>query len=136
MGIKFKGGSVCGAESYTQMSAEEKAQVKATHKAIRAKTSERYGNLAWGFVRGFPYRRIERTTRTQVGSDGKLVEHNKPDARYLTHLLGEAIPGSAELGKSWWNTKAHPEIEAWLANPDGAIPAPVREKKPFTREVA
>lgn len=118
-------------ENFQQMSAEEQAQVKAVHKAVRARTSDRYGNLAWGFVRGFLYRRIERTTRTQAAADGTVVEHNRPDARLLTHLLGEIIPGFAELGKGWYCTKPHPDVEAWLANPDGAIAVPVRVKRPY-----
>lgn len=123
-------------ENYSQMSAEEQAQVKAVHKAVRAQTASRYGNLAWGFVRGFPYRRIERTTRTQVAGDGSVVEHNRPDARHLTHLLGESVPGFAEVGKNWWSTKPSPAVEAWLASPEGAIPAPVREKRPYVRHEA
>jgi hypothetical protein len=116
-------------DNYKQMTDAEKASVKAIHKALRAETAGRAGNLAWGFVRGFPYRRIERTTRTQTMPDGSVVEHNRPDARYLTHLLGKLIPGFAEINeKQSWNTKPSPAIEAWLADPAGAIPVPVRVK--------
>ncbi len=126
-------------ENYREMSADEKAQVKSIHKSIRKETSSRMGNLAWGFVRGFPYRRIERSTRTQVMPDGTLTVHGRPDAQTLTWFLAENIPGFVEgfSAKSRWSTKASPVIQAWLDNPDGAIEAPApRPKKPFSREVA
>lgn len=108
-------------ENYKEMTDAEKASVKAIHRALRAETAGRYGNLAWGFVRGFPYRRIERTTRTQNGAGdqhGKVIQHNQPNARLLTHLLGKLIPGFAEINeKQSWNTKPSPVIEAWLADP-------------------
>jgi len=109
-------------ENYKMMSAEEQSAVKATHKAVRALIGQhgRYGNLAWGFVRGFPYKRIERTTR----------EDNKPDPKYLTYVIGKAVPSFAEVPKSGngWEMTASPVIEAWLADPVGAIEAPVRKK--------
>ena len=108
-------------ENYKMMSADEQAQVKAIHKALRAGTGERYGNLAWGFVRGFPYKRIERTTR----------DDNKPGAGYITYLLGRAgVPGFPvpKPNESWWKTEASPVVIAWLLDPSGAIPAPVRTK--------
>ncbi|MFI5296541.1 MAG: hypothetical protein ACHREM_00465 [Polyangiales bacterium] len=111
-------------ENYKEMSAEEQAQVKAIHKAIRATTSDRYGNLAWAFVRGMPYRRVERTTRTQTMGDGSIVEHNKPYAHALTHAIATHVPGFAPKAASAWQTKAHPAVEAWLADPSGAIAAP------------
>ena len=127
-------------ENYETMSADEKAQVKATHKALRTtlkKSGGRVDNLAWGFVRGFKYRRIERSTRTQTMPDGGVVYHNQPNPNLLTHLLGQAIPGFAVIGEKWWQTKADPRVLAWLADPEGAIAAPVREKKPYEkREVA
>ena len=114
-------------ENYSSMSADEKAEVKAIHQAIRTRgVGDRYHNLSWGFVRGFPYRRIERTVR----------EGNEPDARLVTHMLAVAIPGFAKLGKQWWDTAPHPEVESWLKNPAGAIPAPVRVKKPYVRPTA
>lgn len=116
-------------ENYKQMDDAEKASVKAIFKAIRSQTGDRYGNLAWGFVRGFPYRRIERSTRTQTMPDGTKIEHNKPNAGLLTHLLAKAIPGFAEIDQQRpWTTKPHPDLVAWLANPEGAIPAPLRAK--------
>ncbi len=125
-------------ENYREMSADEKAQVKAIHKGIRKETSSRLGNLAWGFVRGFPYRRIERATRTQKMGDGTVTVHNLPNAQALTWFLAKHIPGFSEgfsVESRWYNTKASPAVEAWLANPDGAIPAPApRPRKPFVRE--
>lgn len=110
-------------ENYLSLSADEQAHVKAIHKAIRSKSvGSRIHNLAWGFVRGFPYRRIERTTR----------KNNAPDARLLTFFIGSEIPGFAPLAAKWWDTAPHPAIEAWLADPSGAIAAPVRVKKPYT----
>ncbi len=106
-------------ENYREMSDAEKASVKAVHKALRAQTGSRAGNLAWGFVRGLPYKRIERSVR----------EHNHPNARYMTYILAKAIPGFAEIpkgpaGERWWEVTPSPEVEAWLQNPEGAIPAP------------
>jgi hypothetical protein len=124
-------------ENYKQMSADEKAQVKAIHKAIRAEVHSRAGNLAWAFVRGFPYRRVERKTRTQVLPDGSVYNYNPPQRR-LSAILGNHIPGFATVDPvRKWATKAHPEIVSWLANPDGAIPAPPpREKKPYVAATA
>lgn len=107
-------------ENYKMMSDAEKASVKAIHKALRKSTGSRYGNLAWAFVRGFPYKRVERTT----------LDTNKPMAAALTYNLAKVIPGFAEIPANgvWWNMKPHPEVEAWLRNPEGAIPVPVRPK--------
>ena len=107
-------------ENYKQMSAEEQAQVRAIHKAIRKETTGRYGNLAWGFVRGLPYRRIERKTQTQVMADGTVIVHNRPHAANLTYVLAKHIPELA--GPDKW--RANPLIEAWLACEEGALPAP------------
>lgn len=122
-------------ENYKEMSADDQAQVKSIHKALRAETPSRAGNLAWAFVRGFKYRRVERTTRTQVMPDGSVYNHNPPKASAITAILARHIPGFATFDpKKPWATKAHPDIEAWLADPEGAIPAPPpREKKPFVQ---
>jgi hypothetical protein len=122
-------------EHYRELSNEDRAQVRAIHKAIRTKTCWRDGNLAWGFVRGFPYRRIERTTRTQTMPDGTVVPHNAPSALRIARILAEAIPG---LEQVWFETKyklrADCPLVAWLANPEGAIAAPApRPKKPYVR---
>jgi len=115
-------------ENYKQLSDAEKASVKEIHRAIRAQAGNRYGNrygnLAWAYVRGFPYKRVERTVH----------ENNEPSAVLVTSVLAQHIPGFAEYNpKRPWDTKASPEIEAWLANEEGAIPAPVREKRPYVR---
>lgn len=124
-------------ENYATMSDAEKADVKAIHRALRTFTGTRYGNLAWGFVRGFPYRRIERKTRTQELGDGSVYVHNRPSAGHLTYFIATCVPGFAEYdAKKWWATKASADVEAWLKNEEGAIPAPVREKKPVVREEA
>jgi len=140
-------------ENYKEMTDAEKASVKAIFKAIRSQTGDRYGNLAWGFVRGFPYRRIERSHRMELlppsagvvsGAEtlkyakeppyvhteaGVFYEHNLPAAGRLTHILAKAIPGFAPFNEARsWLTEPHPAIKAWLADPAGAIPAPVRQK--------
>jgi hypothetical protein len=120
-------------ENYETMTDAEKAEVKKTHRKLRALTLTRYGNLAWGFVRGFLYRRIERKTQTQELGDGSVFVHNRPDARYLTLAIADCVDGFAEVDqKRRYATKADPRVEAWLACEDGAIAAPPpREKKPF-----
>lgn len=121
-------------DNYREMSADEKAQVKKIHKAIRAEAGSRAGNLAWGFVRGFPYRRIERTTYSQSMADGTVVSHNPPPLLIIARILAEHIPGiEAEYFASKYQLKADCPLVAWAANPDGAIPAPVRVKKPYVR---
>lgn len=141
-------------EDYQQMSAEEKARVKALHKAIRADrdSGERYRNLAWGFIRGFKYRRIERSHRVQpIPSDGycpedvcgyvrrgelRFYEHHFPDALFLTKLLAKHLPEFA-ADIDGWSLKKGSRVTAWLLDPEGAIPVPVRVKKAFVRpEVA
>jgi hypothetical protein len=121
--------SVTCNENYETMSADEKAEVKRLHKALRKHVRSREGNLAWGFVRGFRYKRIERTHR----------EHNEPSASRVTSILAQCIPGFASDfdPKRPWSVKPAPEVEAWLADPGGAIPAPIRVKRPCVRpEVA
>jgi hypothetical protein len=122
-------------ENYETMSDAEKAEVKKTHRKLRALTLTRYGNLAWGFVRGFPYRRIERKTQTQEMGDGSVFVHNRPEARYLTLAIADCVDGFAEIDqKRRYMTKPDPRVEAWLANEEGAIPAPApRVKKPYAQ---
>lgn len=123
-------------ENYRSLSAEEKAQIKTIHQALRKETFHRTGNLAWGFVRGFPYRRIERKTRTQVLGDGTTIVHNQASAVAIAQLLQKHIPGLKYLVNSYTLAPDCP-LSAWLANPDGAIAAPPpRPRKPFSREVA
>ena len=119
-------------ENYRELSDSEKNEIKAIHKALRKNGYGRYKNLAWAFVRGFPYRRVERTTRSQVMADGSIVEHNRPSAQILTATILESIPNFVSSDpKRPWLVNAHPDIEKWLDDPNGAIPAPVRVKKPY-----
>lgn len=124
-------------ENYNDLSADEKAQVKTIHRALRARTASRYGNLAWAFVRGFKYRRVERTTRTQLLADGTVLRHNPAYAAFLTLAIAEVVPGFAVIPpktKLGYQPQpdAHPAVEAWLADELGAIEAPApRVKKTF-----
>ncbi len=130
--------AICN-ENYKQMSAEDKALVKAIHKAIRKDTLSRTGNLAWGFVRGFPYRRIERTTRTQVMGDGSVVNHNPPNLVAVARCIVLAMPELESVYfKSKYALKEDCPLIAWEKDPSGAIPAPVlAPRKPSVRsEVA
>jgi hypothetical protein len=110
-------------ENYVSMSAEEKALVKSIHKSTRANAPTRYGNLAWGFVRGFLFRRIERTNRP----------HNEPDAFWLRKELERTVLAS-KAPPAWLPSEE--ALQAWLDNPEGAIPAPVREKRTSVRPEA
>lgn len=111
-------------EDYKSLSVAEQAEIKQIHKNFRSRTRCREGNLAWAFVRGIPYRRVERSTH----------EFNKPSARSITAVIASFVSPSRFVLKSPfnperpWNTDPHPDVIAWLANPDGAIPAPVRVK--------
>ena len=123
-------------ENYREMSADEKAQVKAIHQALRKECWSRAGNLAWGFVRGFPYRRIERKTRTQVLGDGTTIAHNPPPLHAIAKILQKHLPGVKFMENSYTLAKDNP-LEAWVKNQEGAIQAPSpRERKPFNKEVA
>lgn len=125
-------------ENYRQMSADEKAQVKSIHKALRKETASRAGNLAWAFVRGLPYRRVERTTRTQVMPNRSVVMHNQPNLVHVAKLLAKHIPSLDGYLKSPYSLAESCPLIAWVQDPSGAIPAPPpRPKKPFVRtEVA
>ena len=122
-------------DNYKEMSADEKAQVKKIHAGIRAETHSRAGNLAWGFVRGFPYKRIERKTRTQTTPDGTVVVHNQPNLIAVDRIIVAHIPSlETEWFASKYQLKPACPLTAWLANPDGAIPAPApRPRKPYIR---
>jgi hypothetical protein len=83
--------------------------------------SHRYTLLAWGYVRGFPYRRIERSHHVQILPDGRAFEHNLPSGHELYNCLHA-------LGL----TPTKESVKAWLEDPSGAIPAPPpRVKKPY-----
>lgn len=111
-------------ENYEQLPVEEKNKIKAFHKSCRAHCKEegRYGNLVWGFVRGFPFRRIERSHKIQKENG---FEHNMPKASVIKQLLFYCGV-SAELS----------ELESWLANKEGAIPAPPPRVKLSGEEIA
>ncbi len=125
-------------ENYREMSAEEKARVKAAHRAVRAESphGDRYRILAWGFLRGIPYRRMERTTRTQVLPDGRVHEHNAPSGAAIAAVLAKHVPELQGELESKWKLREGSLIAAWLKDPSGAIPAPVRVKRPYVREEA
>jgi hypothetical protein len=122
-------------DNYREMSAEEKAQVKKIHKGIRNETASRSGNLAWGFVRGFSYRRIERTTRTQTMPDGTMVRHNAPNLVAVARIIVAHIPSlEVEWFAGKYQLKSTCPLTAWAASEDGAIPAPApRPKRPYVR---
>ncbi len=126
-------------ENYRELSAEEKARVKQIHKTIRKDASSREGNLAWAFVRGFPYRRVERKTRTQTMPDGSIVQHNPPPLVAVARLLVAAMPElEAQFLKGKYQLAPECPLVAWAKDPSGAIPAPEpKPRKPFVRtEVA
>lgn len=133
---------------YTMTDSERavRATVKALHASIRAEVrrahedrdgTHRYALLAWGFVRGLPYRRIERTTRRQKMADASIVEHNQPAVYWLAKALAPFLPEVAADMATYQlkrGTDSEARLAAWLADPSGAIPAPVpRPKKPFVR---
>jgi hypothetical protein len=124
-------------ENYKELSADEKAQVKKIHKCVRGEAHSRSGNLAWGFIRGFPYRRIERKTRTQVMGDGTVVHHNAPSIIGIARILAAHIPGWEAANMSGkYQVKPECALNAWLKDESGAIPAPApREKKAYVRPV-
>lgn len=117
-----------------QMNEKERAEreeIKALHLEIRKDIKNttdswehRYLLLAWGYLRGFKFRRIERNHRVQRLPSGVLFEHNMPSETVLRSTLLRYIPALAS------------SIHAWLADPTGAIPAPPpRPKKVFVRVV-
>lgn len=135
-------------ENYKDLSAEEQAHVKALHQAIRSDRSfgDRYRNLAWGYIRGFKYRRIERShPMQQLASDayfprepslgyvetaeGRFFEHNLPDAVLLTQLLAKHLPEFATDLASTWTLKPGSRLVAWLSDRSGAIPVPARRAR-------
>lgn len=104
-------------ENYLEMSDAVKASVKALHKSLRSackNIGSRYDFLVWAYVRGLPYHRIERT----------VAEGNEPSWGFLHERLVAIEPALTEGA-----------VKSWLANPDGAIPVPVRERKPYIKPV-
>lgn len=53
-------------ENYSSMTQSEKDCVKRTHKSIRSLSLGRVRNLAWAWIRDFPYSRVERKTKKPV----------------------------------------------------------------------
>lgn len=73
--------------------------------------------LLWAYARGFKFRRIERTHRMDCG-----VEQNLPSAWQLQRIWKHYLPEVTEA-----------DINAWLQDPSGAIPAPPpRPKRVYT----
>lgn len=107
--------------------AETQAKRATTSWASHPVRSHRVWLLAWAFVRGLPYRRIERKRHTQG-----VFEHNAPSVGDLARALAElGVFPPLEKGFDL-NSEARTLIEAWLANPDGAIAAPPpRAKRPY-----
>lgn len=121
----------------------ERSRVKELHRAARncLPVGDRYRNLAWGFVRGFKYRRIERSHRiqpTDVGygrnppyyvfrtDAGQFVEHNMPSPDFLFKVLNKFMP---EISVK--------DVEVWLKDRTGGIAVrPRRPKSPQTSEIA
>lgn len=137
-------------EEYLSLSDEDRAASKALFKAIRTDRSfgERTRILAWGFVRGFKYRRMERSHKKQYlpesgayadfhayGRDekGKYFEHNLPNALYIAKLLAKHCPAFESEFSGKYSVKEDSRVVAWLKDPTGGIPAPVRVRKPFVR---
>lgn len=146
------------------LSEEEFAKYKAlhgeVHRYVHAMTAKkgqhhRYALLIWAFVRGIPYRRIERNHRMQPMPDGSQYEHGKPTVYLLMSAFLEAFLTASTGGERWNFLKgdsagaiaifnAHtpdslritPErLTAWVSDPVGAIPAPApRVKTKLSRE--
>lgn len=120
-------------ENYQELSVEAKEQIKAIHKAVKADFSlgHRVRNLAWAFVRGWKYRRVERKTRTQTLGDGKVVVHNQAPIHEMTQLLAKHLPRDlfpvkVAYGEVFLISEA---LRAWRADETGAIEAPAPRKK-------
>jgi hypothetical protein len=118
-----------------EMTEEEKDArqiIKTLHKRVREDMYEaarqsghghRYMLLVWAFIRGLKFRRVERTHHMQG-----FYEHNMPAAVLLTNCLKKYLGQDEDLRK---------KVEAWLADPSGAIAAPPpRLKKPYVATVA
>lgn len=123
----------------------ERAQQKALHAAVRACPPSRYRNLAWGYIRGFKFRRIERTHHIQrigdvpspgvaymamnpgyvIKADGLYYEHNMPNLDVLKAVIQDFIP-DVKIA----------DVNAWLRDPEGAIPVPAPRPKRVYKRVA
>lgn len=119
-------------ENYRELSVNEQSKIKEIHRGVRTDTSEgeRTRILAWGFIRGFPYRRMERKTRTQTMPSGAVVNHNPPSAYGIIKVLSNYMPEFA-ADISGYSVMKNSRVAQWLEDPSGAIPAPIRVKKPY-----
>lgn len=138
--------------NWTDAERAEYARVKKLHTDVRAALhaatgshknpggqNHRYLLLAWAYARGLPYRRVERNHCKQILSNGRVFEHNIPDARTLAFVFAPFFPtiaadlaSASKGGPPFLASYSYAQIRAWLANPDGAIAAPApRPKKPY-----
>lgn len=133
----------------TESERAERERVKLLHQNVRAAMHEaassggqvhRYALLAWAFVRGLKFRRIERHHHVQrIGGTpehgARIFEHNMPQPFYLARALAAFFPEMrADVGGKWRGSPTEARLYAWIADPSGAIPAPApRPKKPYVR---
>lgn len=72
--------------------------------------------LLWGFVRGFKFRRIERSHRIENGE-----EFTGLSSGWLARVWRHYLPDLTDVS-----------VQEWLDDPTGAIAAPPpREKRPY-----
>lgn len=85
--------------------------------------------LLWGYVRGFKFRRIERSHYVQETAPGVFYVHNLPSEVWLSRIWSTFLDETA--------AELAPKIKAWLADPSGAIAAPApRAKRPYIAAIA
>jgi hypothetical protein len=93
--------------------------------------THRYMLLAWAFLRGLPFRRIERDHQRQILPDGTVFEHNLPNSLALARILRLYLPEVADDFASPYSMKPGNRIDAWIMDPSGGIaPPPARAKSP------
>lgn len=101
------------------------ARIREAMTAARVKGSgdHRYTLLAWAYVRGFGFRRIEATHHMQKLSNGSIFEHNMPSVFLLTKTLATLLERDEASLKV--------EIKEWLAEPprDPVIRQALRDRK-------
>lgn len=118
-------------ENYREMSPIDQAIVKRIHNSIKNLPPDRYRNLAWAYVRGFKYRRVERKRRTQLLPNGATFEHNLP-SDYLLCRVFETVGLVTRSEIRDTTSPARAAVIKWLSDESGAIPAPPpREKHPY-----
>ncbi len=123
----------------------EREQTKKLHKSIRELPPSRYRDFAWGYIRGFKYRRIERSHHISIIDLGRKAEPGKTSRSYTqmgAYLFTEEglfyehnLPSSYQLHKllSSFITISEKELTDWIMDPSGAIPPPpprVKQPKP------